>query len=492
MKKLERPARLFFVLILATLSACQPAPANPANTLTEASPEASADAPTSQPITPYPTRPYYDPGQLVDYIAQPGDTLPSLAAHFNSTEAEIRAANPIIPQDATTMPPGFPMKMPIYYRPLWSSAYQIIPDSLYVNGPAQEDFDTKAFVNQHPGWLKNHREPQVDGMKSGAEVVELVAQNFSISPRLLLALLEYQSGALSDPSRPASSYFLNYRSPAYEGLYLQLVWASNSLNNSYYAWRRGTLKEWKYPDGRLAYPDPWQNAASVALQHYFSRMASRPAFDEIVGPQGFAAVYRNLFGDPWENVSPHIPGSLWQPPLSLPFGPGQDWNYTGGPHTGWGKGEPFAAVDFAPAGVSECNNTDTWVIAMADGVITRSDMDGLVLDLDGDGTDRTGWAIYYLHLTMQNRPQLGQTVRAGDRLGHPSCEGGESTGTHVHIARKYNGEWILADGPLAFDMDGWIVHQGNEAYAGKMVRFSRTITASTQSEAHSLIRADEK
>ncbi len=37
-------------------------------------------------------------------------------------------------------------------------------------------------------------------------------------------------------------------------------------------------------------------------------------------------------------------------------------------------------------------------------------------------------------------------------------QGGEVTGTHVHIARKYNGEWILADGPLAFNLEGWITH----------------------------------
>jgi hypothetical protein len=35
-----------------------------------------------------------------------------------------------------------------------------------------------------------------------------------------------------------------------------------------------------------------------------------------------------------------------------------------------------------------------------------------------------------------------------DRVGHPSCEGGSSSGIHIHIARKFNGEWVLADGGL--------------------------------------------
>src|SRR5690349_16578996 len=65
--------------------------------------------------TPLPTRTTYKPGELVDYMAQSGDTLPALAARFNTTVDEILVANPQIPRDATTMPPTMPMKIPIYY-----------------------------------------------------------------------------------------------------------------------------------------------------------------------------------------------------------------------------------------------------------------------------------------------------------------------------------------------------------------------------------------
>ena len=41
-------------------------------------------------------------------------------------------------------------------------------------------------------------------------------------------------------------------------------------------------------------------------------------------------------------------------------------------------------------------------------------------------------------------------------------EGGHVTGTHVHIARKYNGEWIPADG-LAFNLEGWVAHDGGSS-----------------------------
>ncbi len=80
----------------------------------------------------------------------------------------------------------------------------------------------------------------------------------------------------------------------------------------------------------------------------------------------------------------------------------------------------------------------------------RSSPDGLALDLDGDGDERTGWVIFYLHLSAASRAPAGKQLHVGDMIGYPSCQGGELvTGTHVHIARKYNGEWILADGAAA-------------------------------------------
>jgi LasA protease len=279
---------------------------------------------------------------------------------------------------------------------------------------------------------------------------------------LLLALLEYQTGALTQPSAPPGKYMLSFRRVNYEGPYLQLVIAANILNNGYYGWRAGKLTELELPDGSLMRPDPWQNAGSVALQYYFSRIYSGDKYYASIGSQGLARVYRTLFGDPWANPVTILPGSLQQPALQFPFVAGHLWAYTGGPHTGWGSGQPLSAIDFAPASdTTGCYTVekDQYATAMADGLILRSDIDGTVIDLDKDGDERTGWVLYYLHLATEARVPLGKEVKAGEPIGYPSCEGGHVTGTHVHIARKYNGEWILADGPLAFDLDRCVVHK---------------------------------
>ncbi len=444
--------------------------------------------------TPLPTRPPYSPGELVDYIAQTGDSLSAIANHFNTTEEEILAANSFIPTDASTMPPGMPMKIPIYYQPFWGSQYQILPDSLFINGPAQVGFDSSSFVTKQPGWLRGYTEYAFDGNRTGAEIIDYVALNFSVSPRLLLTLLEYQDGALTLPTMPEElgEYPLGYHDWQHKGLYMQLVWAANLLNNAYYNWRNGVLVEFDHLDGTQERPDPWQNAASVALQYYFSRLVDDDQYARAVAQDGFAQSYFELFGDPWQVVVTHIPGSLSQPAFTLPFLPGLTWAFTGGPHTGFGDGEPLAAIDFAPGALSSgCVTTEEFTTAVAPGVVVRSSAAAVVLDLDGDGDERTGWVVFYFHIEAKDRAPLGKVLKVGDPIGHPSCEGGEATGTHVHIARKYNGEWMPADSIIPFNLGGWVVHKGLAEYDGTLTKGGRTIVACTCADATSQITADK-
>ncbi|MCE7861462.1 MAG: M23 family peptidase [Chloroflexi bacterium CFX2] len=316
--------------------------------------------------------------------------------------------------------------------------------------------------------------------RSGAELVDYVAINYSINPKLLLAILEYQGGALSLPEPPVRRRLLGLERQFWESHYLQLVLAANTLNNGYYGWRAGSLIEFEDESGNLIRPDPWQNAASAALQYYFSRMYNGSEYNDAISPDGLYKTYTDYFGSPWEDSFELIPGSLRQPDLSLPFPDSQTWNYTGGPHTGWGTGEPFSALDFAPPSEkSGCipAKIENFATAVADGLVVRSRVDGVALDLDKDGDERTGWVIFYLHLATNERVSLGTELKTGDKIGYPSCEGGRSTGTHVHVARKFNGEWILADSVIPFTMSGWIPHRGIRAYEGTLTKGGLTVTA---------------
>ena len=258
--------------------------------------------------------------------------------------------------------------------------------------------------------------------------------------------------------------------------------AIQALLTGYYDWRAGKLNTLTFPDGTSLRIAPGLNAGSVALQYFFSRQLNYADWVQAIDPNsGFISVYKSMFGDPWERANelgPLFPPDLIQPTFTLPFEVGALWAFTGGPHPAWEAESALGALDFAPAAAfSGCVTSNAWVVAIAPGQIVRSELSYVVLDLDGDGYEQTGWVVIYQHISTKDRIPAGTWVNAGDRIGHPSCEGGEATGTNLHMARKYNGEWVAAGDPLPFVLSGWTAHAGSAPYLGTLTKDALTITA---------------
>jgi murein DD-endopeptidase MepM/ murein hydrolase activator NlpD len=380
-----------------------------------------------------------------------------------------------------------------------TSPKHLMPDSEVVYSPSATSFDIEEFVTGAGGYLSTFSEWHLStGVKTGSEVVARVAIENSINPRLLLALLEYQSNwVFGQPDSPeAKEYPMGLENPRERGLYNQLVWAVNQLSIGYYAYREGRMIEITFPDGTSARMAPDLNAGSAALQYFFAQYHhGQEWMDALDSQSGFPAFYERLYGDPWkraETVEPLYPRGIKQPPLILPFVKDWTWAYTGGPHGAWERDGAYAGLDFAPGNTRPgCVESGTWTVAAADGLVVRSGNGVVVLDLDGDGYEQTGWVLVYLHVSSDDRIPLGSWVATGQQLGHASCEGGLATGTHIHLARKYNGEWVPADGPLPFNLGGWIAHAGAAAYKGTLTRDGITITANTNSNAASFITRGE-
>ncbi|MCS6773904.1 MAG: hypothetical protein NZ693_07325 [Thermoflexales bacterium] len=106
---------------------------------------------------------------------------------------------------------------------------------------------------------------------------------------------------------------------------------------------------------------------------------------------------------------------------------------------------------------------------MADGVVARSLPGEVVLSLDPSGDERIGWSVLYLHISTNDCIPQGARLRTGDRIGHPSCEGSFATGAHVHLARKFNGERVNAEGAIPLILGGWRAFEGSAAYEGSLV-----------------------
>ena len=418
------------------------------------------------------------------YYSQAADTLPLVAVRFGVQPEEITSPDPLHP--AALLPPNQLLIIPRRLANTTSSQH-LLPDSELVYSPSAIDFDVQAYVDQAGGYLSRYKEwLHSTKTTTGAEIIQRVSIENSINPRLLLALLEYQSHwVLGQPANLAETdYPMGVIDLNQKGLYRQLILAVNQLSIGYYRWREGRITELRFIDGLTARLAPDLNAGTVALQYYFARLYDGPRWVQALDQEGgFPSLYERMFGSPWlraQAVEPLYPPGLEQPRMILPFQVGRLWSFTGGPHGAWEHDGSYAALDFAP-GSSEpgCVKSNAWATAAAAGQVVRSGNGVVALDLDGDGYEQTGWVLLYLHVSSEKRVPVGTWVAVGDPLGHPSCEGGISTGTHIHLARKYNGEWIAADGPMPFVLSGWRAYAGQTAYQGKLTREEETIPACT-------------
>jgi len=440
------------------------------------------------------------PAPTVLYYAQSGDWLPAVAERFGVEVNEIVSPK-ILPQSGL-LDVGTLLIIPdhldktVQYTP----ALQLLPDSEVVFSATALDFDIAGYVKDAGGYLAAYREYLGStGWTTGAGVIQRSAFENSVNPRLLLAVLDYEASWVrgTPENKFRTEYPLGYENFRNKGVFLQLAWAANQLLHGYYGWRTGTITELKFLNGTKLRLDPTLNAGTVGLMYLFSRQHSYNEWLRIMDQtSGFASYYQNMFGDPWaraDQMGPLFPPGLTQPEMELPFETHTAWVFTGGPHGAWEHDGPLAALDFAPAtDKTGCVSTPTWIVASAPGLVVRSGYGMVVVDLDGDGSEQTGWNILYLHVANQGRVAKGQWVNINDHIGHASCEGGIATGTHLHIARKYNGEWIIADGPIPFVLSGWTAVAGDKPYQGKLIKGNLIIVADVNGQSKaSIYREDD-
>lgn len=417
----------------------------------------------------------------LQYYTQAGDTLASITGRFGVSADQIVPSETLPPTGLIN--PGVLLIIPDVLEGVYDSL-TVLPDSEVVYSPSAIDFDITSYVAEADGYLNQYKETVGSRQYTGAELVQRVALENSINPYLLLTLLEYKSHwVTARPTNMAETeYPMGYVRLEYRGLYKQLSWAVQQLSIGYYGWRAGILNSLTFKDGSSVRISPGLNAGTAAIHFLFSRWYDQAEWAAaLYGADNMPDLMSRMFGDLWARsraVDPLYPADLQQPEFRLPFLAGRVWSFTGGPHSAWGEDGALAALDFAPpSSKTGCVLSNEWVTSMAPGVIVRSGEGIVIQDLDGDGIEQTGWNIMYLHVETRDRVAPGTIVEAGDKIGHPSCEGGVSTGTHVHVVRKFNGEWILADGPLPFNLSGYLAKNGSMPYEGSLVREDAKVIA---------------
>jgi LasA protease len=426
------------VVMLGVIGACspsQPAPPPAAEATKSPVPPTIVLLPetTPSPIVPPPPTP--TPAPYV-HIVQAGESLSYIAFNMGCTVEDIIRVNDDL-DDPNSIEVGQRLVIPSLTLRTGPGKL-LLPDSEFVYGPAYLDFNVEAFCGTRPGYLNNYQEEVNGQLLSGPEIVELVARHYSVGPRLLLAMLEFKSGWVDNPAPIALEYPLGRTEEWQSGLLYQLAWAADQLNGGYYDWKGRGRRVIHLADWSRAQYDPGLNAATAGVQYFLAHDATWDQWQIFCGdgPESFTATYRRLFGDPFARpLDPVVPPDLEMPELRLPWESGQTWYLTAGPHGGWNNGSAWAA-----------------------------------------GHEETGWNLLYMHVATEGRVPVGTMLEQGDRVGHPSCEAGLSTASHVHLARKYNGEWIPADGPLPMILSGWRAH-AIDVYEGTLTKGDAVRTA---------------
>jgi len=227
-------------------------------------PKGGSSSSFSQPTpdAPHPLPPPRDYVEL--YTVQPGDTLGSIAQNYGISLDTLLQANGL--DEFSILSVGITLNIPpVTTDAAPGSSFKIIPDSELVNGPATIDFDLDVFLANRNGYLSHYVQDVNGEYLTGAEIISRISKSYSINPRLLVALLEYRSGWVTNPAPENIDYPLGNYDSFRAGLYRQAAWTADNLNRGYYLWRVNALSSLPLADGSyIPMDDPNDQAAGWA------------------------------------------------------------------------------------------------------------------------------------------------------------------------------------------------------------------------------------
>ncbi|HEX8684189.1 MAG TPA: LysM peptidoglycan-binding domain-containing protein [Ardenticatenaceae bacterium] len=415
----------------------------PTSTITPSPEPTFTPSPTLTPTpTPWPQATFVPDQYVVDW----GDTLQAIAGNYGITLEQLLEMNgmdgdrPLQVGQVLAVPSAISVNLPQAY---------LIHDSEVVYSHAYQNWDTRRFVEQQGGYLAQYRE----GELTGAEIIDQVAFKYHVGPRALLAVMELASGWVTNPA-PSSLYPFGLRDPGRATLTLQAKWAAVRMMEGYYGQLEGR-RDWVFlSNGVPARLYPGTNPGTAGIASVLALISEPLGVLDVMQSNAFQNTYLRLFGTVAGGAV--LPPDGEQPYFGLPWREGEIWYFTGGPHGGWGDRESgWAALDFAPPLKRGCAPSRWPTLAVAPGMVIQYTPGETWVDMDGDGNIHTGWVVFYMHLSSTGHAPLGTFVEAGDPIGFASCEGGISTGAHLHLARMYNGQWMPAYRPVPFQLGEW-------------------------------------
>ena len=349
-------------------------------------------------------------------------------------------------------------------------AENVLSDGQFVYGPNVGDFNLESYLDAKAPYLSAY-----------ADELYGRSEYYSINPKIYLTLLELHAQLISHPDETRIEDALGMGGA---DLVSQIDEISSVMIGAFYSHlytysalpaAQRKLPPLRARNGSKLSIVPQTNAGTYALVAALAQMEDErdlAGFLDARLPNGFRETYVRLFKDDpaAEEIRINVPGQadyLAAPDglLQLPYPRGQSWTFGGVHDSDGGAGDPTltdgSSMDFSPGWPNWNDDTSNmWVVAAASGTATKISACSFKIS----HTD--GWETAYYHL--ENIQRSSGPIDQNDPIGviantleEATCNGGSSTGPHVHFSLKRNGVLVPLNGtPLS----GWYVHSGRWSY----------------------------
>ncbi|GAA0341514.1 M23 family metallopeptidase [Bowmanella denitrificans] len=330
-----------------------------------------------------------------------------------------------------------------------------LDDAQYVLSGALLNEDWSAFFTQRVPALVDYQ-----------DVIMHWSGIASINPKLLVALIEHQSQMLSTPEKADLQRPFGNLSDALV-FSEQVRDIAGQLSRRFYAYQHLQAET-----DKVSLP---VSSATLALASLLQKNSAKPfnkdnaklSADHAQPLRDFLATYKRLFDGPRESVlltdseakAESGDQQIQAFSMNLPWSSGYAW-YSGGAHSNTGSGYPYSSLDFNNGSGGWGSNTP-WVQAAHAGTVSRYSSCNIRI------THASGYATNYYHMSSLQY-QSGDYVAAGAYIGRYAsnynqalCQGGQSSGPHVHFSLLYNGQYVSLHNRY---ISGYRVDVGNYNY----------------------------
>lgn len=313
-----------------------------------------------------------------------------------------------------------------------------ISQAAFVFDLTRDDFDLTAFLDRQAPHLKEEEEAILHW--SGFA---------SIHPRVVLALMEARTSVVTRPTRA------NLKRPfgtlsVEVGFKEQLADVVTRLSQRYYnleSQRQATGPSMLGQPRDAQQSSATQALASAAVESSRSHRAGDPlaAFTDSYSrlfPEAAATLQSPGISKEPDNTEQSPSQASFVPPsnlMQLPWRQGYWW-IPNGAHSHTGSGYPFSSIDVS-------YNWPWWYGRTYSVAAAHSGTVRVFSRCQVRVTHPSGWATNYYHLEgiqVRNGQWVGRNTKLANyasNRGTALCQGGSSTGPHLHFSLLYNGRY---------------------------------------------------